>query len=177
LQPVYVAFGVQQTALHQMIKHQAKGATRSERLFVGRELLEKGKLTVINNQVSTTTGTVTLQAYLRQFRRRPSQCVSVQLVVGMLRNLLTVSASAAMLGANGDYVYIINTENKVKRLNIQQGACQGRVSVISSISAWQKMVAAGQARLNKGTLSVIQQATVWQQAAPATANARSTAPD
>ena len=108
----------------------------------------------------------------------PGEFVRVQLVVGMRRNVVTVPASAVMVGPNGDYVYVIGAGNKVKRVDVQQVARRGGISVISKgISAGQKVVATGQYRLDNGTEVAIQQTTAPQQATPAAAGAAPAAAD
>ena len=168
LQPIYVSFSVPQTVLHEVIKSQAKSPLEVSAYSQAGKLLEKGKLTVINNQVSTTSGTATLQATFANADNLlwPGEYVSVQLVVGMRRNVVTVPASAVMVGPNGDYVYVVNAEDTVKRVDIQQAARRGGVSVISKgISAGQQVVTTGQYRLDNGTRVAIQPTATSQHVA------------
>ncbi|MGH6776722.1 MAG: efflux RND transporter periplasmic adaptor subunit [Bradyrhizobium sp.] len=168
LQPIYVSFSIPQSALHDVIKSQAKAPLEVSAYSKAGKLLEKGRLTVINNQVSTTTGTATLQATFANADEVlwPGEYVSVQLVVGMRRNVVTVPASAVMVGPNGDYVYVVNAQDRVKRVDIQQAARRGGVSVISKgISAGQEVITTGQYRLDNGTKIAIQRTTASQQAA------------
>jgi membrane fusion protein, multidrug efflux system len=160
LQPVYVNFSVPQTVLDEVIQGQQKGPLQVQAYSQAGKLLGKGQLTVINNQVNTSTGTATLQATFANQDEAlwPGEYVSVQLVVGTRRNVVTVPASAVMVGPNGDYVYVIGAANKVKRVDVQEAARRGGVSVISKgISAGQKVVATGQYRLDNGTVVAIGQ--------------------
>jgi membrane fusion protein, multidrug efflux system len=180
LQPIYVNFTVPQTLLDQVIKNQAKGTLDVSAYSQAEKLLGKGKLTVIDNQVNTATGTATMQATFANSDERlwPGEYVSVQLVLGIRRNVVTVPASAVMVGPNGDYVYVIGTDNKVKRADVQQSARRGGVSVISKgVSAGQKVVVTGQYRLDNGTVVAIQQTTAPQQATTAAVGAEPTAAD
>lgn len=173
LQPIYVSFSVPQTALNEIIRAQAKAPLDVSAYSQAGKLLEEGKLTVINNQMNTTTGTATLQATFANPNEVlwPGEYVSVQLVVGTRRNVVTVPSSAVMVGPNGDYVYVVNADDTVKRIGIQQAARRGGVSVISrGISAGQKVVATGQYRLDDGTKIAIQQTTVAQKAIRANAD-------
>lgn len=180
LQPIYVTFTLPQTMLHEVLKSQAKGALDVNAYSQAGALLEKGKLTVINNQVSTTSGTATLQATFANADEVlwPGEYVSVQLVVGTRRNVVTVPASAVMVGPNGDYVYVIGAGNKVQRVAVQQAARHGGVSVISKgVSAGQKVVATGQYRLDDGTVVAVQQTAAPQSAAQTAANGQPAAAD
>jgi membrane fusion protein, multidrug efflux system len=180
LQPIYVNFSVSQTVLDEVIGGQAKSPLQVEAYSQGGQLLGKGRLTVINNQVSTSTGTTTLQATFANADGAlwPGEYVSVQLIVGTRRNVVTVPASAVMVGPNGDYVYAIGAGNKVKRVDVQQAARRGGISVISKgISAGQKVVVTGQYRLDNGTVVAVQQTTMPQPAAQAITDAQPAAAD
>jgi len=174
LRPIYVNFSVPQTILHEVIKGQAKAPLPVSTYSQAGKLLEKGKLTVINNQVSTTTGTATLQATFANADDLlwPGEYVSTELTVGTLQDVVTVPSSAVMVGPNGDYVYVIGTGNKVNQVDIQQGARRGGVSVITKgISAGQKVVATGQYRLDNGTVVAIRQTAAPQQPVKSAADA------
>jgi membrane fusion protein, multidrug efflux system len=180
LQPIYVNFSVPQTVLHDVIKSQAKGALKVSAYSQAGKLLETGELTVINNQVNTSTGTATLQATFtnKDAALWPGEYVSVQLALGIRQNVVTVPASAVMVGPNGDYVYVIGAGNKVKRVAVTQTARRGGISVIGKgISAGQKVVATGQYRLDNGTVVAVQQTTVPQPAAQTAADAQPAAVD
>ncbi len=175
LQPIYVNFSVPEVVLDQVIKNQAKGALEVRAYSQAAKLLGTGKLTVIDNQVNTTTGTAALQATFSNADETlwPGEYVSVQLVLGIRRDVLTVPATAVMVGPNGDYVYVIGSDNKVKRVDVEQSARRGGVSVISKgISAGQEVVATGQYRLDNGTTVAVQQTTAPQPAAQTAAQAQ-----
>jgi membrane fusion protein, multidrug efflux system len=174
LQPIYVNFSVPQTMFNEVEQNQAKTPLEVDAFAQTGKLLEKGKLTVIDNQVSMTTGTISLQATFANSAHAlwPGKYVSVQLVVGTRHNVVTVPASAVVVGPNGDYVYVIGAGNKVERVAVQQAARRGGISIISTgVSAGQKVVATGQYDVDNGSIVAIQQMTTPQQATPAPANA------
>jgi multidrug efflux system membrane fusion protein len=173
MQPIYVNFSIPQTVLSEVITNQAKGELDVTAYSQAGTLLGKGKLTVINNQVSTATGTATLQATFANTHEElwPGEYISVQLVVGTRRNAVTVPASAVLVGPSGYYAYVIGAAGKVHRVDVQQAVRQGGISVISKgISAGQKVVATGQYRLNNGSSVAILQTTVPHESARATAD-------
>lgn len=169
LQPIYVNFTIPQTALNQVIENQAKAPLEVGAYSQDGKLLGKGKLTVINNQVSTSSGTLTMQATFANSDNLlwPGEYVSVQLTVGTMRNVVTVPASAVMVGPNNaNYVYVIGADNKVTRVNVQQTARRGGMAVIAKgVSAGQKVVTTGQYRLDDGST-----VTIEQSAAPSAQN-------
>jgi len=167
LQPIYVSFSIPQTQFNEVAQNQANGTLAVDAYSQAGKLLENGKLTIINNQVNTTTGTVTLQATFANANDVlwPGEYVSVQLVVGVRRNVVTVPASAVMAGPSGDYVYVIGDDNKVTRVDVQQAARRAGIAVIANgLSAGQRVVATGQYRLDNGTVVAIEQTAPQPQA-------------
>lgn len=161
LQPIYVNFSVPQTSLNEVIQNQANGPLEVDAYSQAGKLLSKGKLTVINNQVSTSTGTLTLQASFANAHNLlwPGEYVSVQLTVATRQNAVTIPASALMVGPdNVNYVYVIGAGNKVSRVNVQETARRGGTSVIAKgLSIGQKVVTTGQYRLDNGSVVSIAQ--------------------
>jgi membrane fusion protein, multidrug efflux system len=154
MQPIYVTFTVPQTDLDQIKQNQAKAPLEVHAYSQAGKLLEKGQLTVIDNQVNTATGTVTLQATFANTDEVlwPGEFVRVHLHVSMLKNVVTVPMQAVMAGPDGSYVYVIGSDEKVKRVAVQVTARQNAVAVIGNgLSGGEKIVTDGQYRLDDGT--------------------------
>jgi len=153
LQPIYVSFAVPQVFLKRIIRNQAKGALEVQAHSQAGKLLEKGKLTVIDNQVNTSAGTVTLQATFDNVDESlwPGEFVRVELGVAMRQNIVTVPNQAVMAGPNGSYVYVIGTNDKVKRVGVEVTSQRGGISVIGKgLIGGEKVVNNGQYRLDDG---------------------------
>jgi membrane fusion protein, multidrug efflux system len=162
LQPIYVSFTVPQNSLDRIKRNQAAGALEADAYSQGGKLLEKGKLTVIDNQVNTSAGTVTMQATFANADDGlwPGEFVRVHLIVAMRKDVVTVPAQTVMAGPNGSYAYVIDANNQVKRVSVQVTARQGAIAVIGKgLSSGDKVVADGQYRLDNGTKVAIQQTT------------------
>jgi multidrug efflux system membrane fusion protein len=162
LQPIYVTFTIPQTFANEVIKNQANGPLEVDAYSQTGKFLDKGKLTLIDNQVSAATGTLTLQATFANSDNLlwPGEYVSVQLKYGTLHNAITVPSSAIMVGPNGDYIYTIASGNKVKQVNVDETTRRDGVSVIGKgISAGQTVVVTGQYRLTDGSVVAIQPAS------------------
>jgi membrane fusion protein, multidrug efflux system len=154
MQPIYVTFTVPQTDLDQIKQNQAKAPLEVHAYSQAGKLLEKGQLTVIDNQVNTTTGTVTLQATFANTDETlwPGEFVRVHLHVSMLNNVVTVPTQAIMAGPDGSYVYVIGPDQKVKRVGVQVTRRQNAVAVIGNgLSGGEKIVTDGQYTLDDGT--------------------------
>lgn len=85
--------------------------------------LAKGKLTSIDNQIDTNTGTVKLRA---EFENRdgqlfPNQFVNTRLLVTTLTNQVLIPSSAIQHNGNADFVYVIQNQKAVMR-SVKAGA-------------------------------------------------------
>jgi multidrug efflux system membrane fusion protein len=153
MRPIYVSFSVPATELDTILENQAKGALTVEAYSQAGKLLAAGKLTLIDNQVATTTGTIMLEGTFanRNERLWPGEFVAMRLIEFMRRNAMTVPAEAVMTGPNGAYVYVIGAANKVSRVNVQVVATQQNIAVIGKgLKAGEQVVTNGQYRLDNG---------------------------
>jgi membrane fusion protein, multidrug efflux system len=154
MQPIYVTFTVPQTELDEIKLNQAKAPLEVRAYSQAGKLLEKGQLTVIDNQVNGATGTVTLQATFANTDEAlwPGEFVRVHLVVSTLKNVVTVPTQAVMAGPNGSYVYVVGPDKKVKRVGVEVTRRQNAIAVIGNgLSGGEKIVTDGQYRLDEGT--------------------------
>ncbi len=162
LQPIWVTFTVAQDRLDDIQHNQAAGALQVGVYTQDRKLIENGKLTLIDNQVNTATGTILLQATFpnKDLRLWPGEFVRAALTVSTLHDVVTVPAPAIMVGPSGSYVYVIDSNNKARRVDVTPGQRQGGVSVIQKgLSGGEKVVTDGQYRLDNGSLVAVQQTT------------------
>ncbi|HUN95566.1 MAG TPA: efflux RND transporter periplasmic adaptor subunit [Bradyrhizobium sp.] len=153
LKPIYVTFSVPQTLLNQIMRNQVAAPLGVEAFSQGRQLLATGKVTLVNNQVNTSTGTIMLQGTFANSNETlwPGEFVSVKLILAMRRNVVTVPATAVMDGPNGSYVYVIGADNTAHRVDVQVAARQFGIAVIAKgISDGAKVVSNGQYRLADG---------------------------
>ncbi len=160
LQPIYVNFSVAQNFLDQIRRNQAAGALEVDAYAQDGKLIEKGKLTVIDNQVNTSAGTVTMQATFANADEAlwPGEFVRVSLIVATRQNVVTVPPSAVMAGPNGSYVYVIGASDQVERVAVQVTSRQGATAVIGAgLSGGERVVTNGQYRLDNGTKVTIRQ--------------------
>ena len=160
MDPIFVSFNVPENQLATILENQAKGPLAVAAYTAGGQLLATGTLTLINNQVDTTTGTVLLEATFanRQQRLWPNEFVSVELTEFVRRSAVTVPAVALMTGPDGEYVYVIGADHKVKRVPVTVDSNQQGIAAISKgIAAGEQVVTNGQYRLDDGTLVSIQQ--------------------
>lgn len=160
LKPIYVSFAVPQNSLDQIKRNQAMGALEVDAYSQAGKLLEKGRLTVINNQVNAGSGTVAMQATFANADEQlwPGGFVRIQLIVGMRKNVVTVPTPAVMVGPNGSYVYVIGANHQVARADVKVTSERDGISVIGEgLSGGEHVVTDGQYRLDNGTKVAIRQ--------------------
>ncbi|MGA8093721.1 MAG: efflux RND transporter periplasmic adaptor subunit [Steroidobacteraceae bacterium] len=160
MEPIFVSFNVPENQLATVIENQAQGPLTVAAYTAGGQLLATGALSLINNQVDTTTGTILLEATFanRQQRLWPNAFVSVELTEFVRKSAVTVPSAAVMTGPDGEYVYVIGADHKVKRVAIALASDQQGVAVIGKgVTAGEQVVTNGQYRLDDDTLVSIQQ--------------------
>jgi multidrug efflux system membrane fusion protein len=162
MQPIYMTFSIPQSALPEIKQNQAKQPLEVDAYSQSGKLLEKGKLTLIDNQVNTSTGTVLMQGTFANADEVlwPGEFVRARLVVSILNNVVTVPAPAVMAGPNGSYIYVIGADTTVHRVNVDVIDRQGTIAVIGKgLSGSEKVVVDGQYRLDDGVKVDVQQTT------------------
>jgi membrane fusion protein, multidrug efflux system len=115
--------------------------------------LGSGWLYALNNQMTTSTGTVTLRATFPNDDDIlfPNEFVNVQLLVDTLSGALLVPTPAVLTGAPGSYVYLVNKNHTVSVHKVTPGPSDGKSTVISSgLSAGDTVVIDGTDRLSDG---------------------------
>jgi multidrug efflux system membrane fusion protein len=119
-----------------------------------KTVLAQGKLTLINNQVDTTTGTIQLKATFDNGDERlwPGEFINARLIVSVKKNALTVPSQTVMQGPNGAYAYTIKPDQTVQRRAVDVALTQDGESVVDKgLAANDSVVVEGQYRLTQGT--------------------------
>lgn len=112
VQPTTVIFTIGEDDLPQVLKNVHGGKQLKVEAFdrTQANLLSTGKLTTIDNEIDTTSGTVKLRA---QFDNRDrtlfaNQFVNTRLLVNTLANQTLIPSSAIQHNGNTDFVYLIS---------------------------------------------------------------------
>jgi multidrug efflux system membrane fusion protein len=138
-------------------------------------MLAQGNLTLLNNQIDTTTGTVQLKGIFQNQSHVlwPGQYVNVRLVLGDRKQAITIPASAVQRSQDGTYAYVIGSDGKAQIQTIQVANIQDGIAVIDKgLSAGQRVVTDGQYKLKPG-IKVSEDAAARGNASGAAASAAS----
>ncbi|MDY7547565.1 efflux RND transporter periplasmic adaptor subunit [Glaciimonas sp. CA11.2] len=117
------------------------------------QALATGRLTLLNNQIDTTSGTVQLKATFENPTHVlwPGQYVNVRLYLTDIPQALTLPAAAVQRGQDGTYVYVVNPDTSVKAQSVHVAQIQEGVAVIDTgLTNGEKVVIDGQYKLKPG---------------------------
>ena len=120
----------------------------------GKKSLSEGSLSVVNNQVDTTSGTIRLKAVFenKDHALWPGQSVSTRLLVATLKDATVVPDDAVQRGAEGLYAYAVNSDNKAELRKIKVSrSIDGRSVVDEGLAPEERVIVAGQYRVQPGT--------------------------
>ncbi len=172
LQPMSVIFSVPEDALNKIAPKMRDGAkltaTAYDRANVKK--LATGVVTVLDNQVDTTTGMVKLRATFDNQDEAlfPNQFVNIRLLVDTLKDAIAAPTAAVQHGAPGDYTYIVTEDGKASVRVLKLGQVDGDyVQVLSGLNAGDRVVVDGADRLREGAEVRMVGDNAAQNAAPA----------
>jgi multidrug efflux system membrane fusion protein len=121
----------------------------------GKKPLAEGKLSVVNNQVDTTSGTIRLKAVFdnKDHALWPGQSVSTRLLVSTLKGATVVPDGAIQHSTSGLYAYTVDENNKavLNKVKVTQ-SIDGRSVVDEGLSPGQRVITTGQYKVSPGTL-------------------------
>ncbi len=154
LKPIFVSFTLAQENAHKIRERQA--AAPLEVMAIGgdnKTALATGKLTLIDNAIDPTTGTIRLKATFANDDERlwPGEFVNVRVILSVRKGVPTVPAQTVQDGPNGRYAYVIKDDSTVERRDVEVAAVQDGIAVVTKgLSPGEKVVVDGQYRLTKG---------------------------
>jgi multidrug efflux system membrane fusion protein len=121
----------------------------------GKKVLSEGTLSLINNQVDTTSGTIRLKAVFNNSDHVlwPGQSVSTRLLVNTLKDAVVIPDDAVQHGINGLYVFAVDQNNKAELQQVSIGAStNGRTVIEKGLTPGQKVIVSGQYRIQPGSV-------------------------
>lgn len=120
----------------------------------GRKVLSEGTLSLMNNQVDTTSGTIRLKATFenKDHALWPGLSVSTRLLVDTLKNATVMPDDAVQHGIDGLYVFVVAEGNKADVRKIKIGpSTDGKTLVESGLNPGEQVVTRGQYRVQPGS--------------------------
>ncbi|MEO6787816.1 MAG: efflux RND transporter periplasmic adaptor subunit [Chthoniobacteraceae bacterium] len=156
LQPISLIFTLPAQNLDEIRKQKAGGAELTV-LAVDRDnktVIDTGKLTVIDNQIDTTTGTILLKATFPngELQLWPGQFINARLLLEVRKSGLVVPASVIQRGPNGPYAFVIKEDLGVEMRPVKVAQIeQGEALIDDGLRVGERVVVDGQYKLQPGS--------------------------
>ena len=155
LRPISVVFTLPQQNLR-LINQSASGQTLAVTAMDrdNRTPLATGVLTVVDNQIDPTTGTIKLKAMFPNddFALWPGQFVNTRLLVNMRKDAIVVPAPVVQRGPQGSYAYVIKSDMTVEMRTITVAQIEAGMALIDDgLTVGEKVVVDGQYKLQPGS--------------------------
>lgn len=162
LKPIYVVFTAPQQTLPIIQKAQDAAPAKAVALAPDNvTALDTGAVSVIDNQIDQTTGTVRIKALFdnQSLKLWPGQFVNIRLTVDLIKRATVVPSAAVQRGPNGAFVYVVNDNETISFKPISVGRQDELQAVVTSgLDFGAKVVTSGFTRLSDGaSVQVIEQ--------------------
>ncbi|WLH80295.1 efflux RND transporter periplasmic adaptor subunit [Pseudomonas sp. FP2335] len=115
------------------------------------DLLGQGRLSLIDNQINSTTGTLRAKAEFANTAQKlwPGQLVTIKIQTALDRNALAVPPTVVQRGLDSHFVYRIKGD-KVETVPVQVVYQDSERNILKGIQAGDVLVSDGQSRLKAG---------------------------
>ena len=157
IDPIAVEFSLPQQqlpTLHDLLEAKTPALVKA---FIGDSEhsitpLGEGRLSLIDNQVSATTGTIKVKAQFDnpQHTLWPGQLVNVELQTGVEQNALVVPPSVVQRGLDNYFVYRVKGDG-VESVPVRMVYQDTDLNIISGVNGGDTLVSDGQSRLKPGS--------------------------
>ncbi len=156
LQPISVVFTAPEENVPQINKALETGTVPVTALSSdGLRILSEGHLALVDNAVDQASGTIRMKATFdnKDNILWPGLSVSTRLLVETLKDVVVVPEDAVERGPKGLYAFVVGDGDKVEIHDIKVGnSGNGQAVILSGLAPGQKVVVAGQYRLQQGSL-------------------------
>jgi multidrug efflux system membrane fusion protein len=155
MQPISVVFTLPEEELGAVQRALAAGPVKVATVArEGGAVLDEGTLSLIDNQIDQTTGSVRLKATFDNARNTlwPGQYVDARVLVRTESNAITIPDTAVQLGPAGPFTYVVKTDStvEVRPLHVAESA-NGMTIVTAGLAQGERVVTSNQYRLQPGS--------------------------
>ncbi|MCF6775125.1 efflux RND transporter periplasmic adaptor subunit [Thiotrichales bacterium 19X7-9] len=112
-----------------------------------------GVVSYLSPTINSATGTIALEANIanKNYLLTPGMFVDVSQLINSDRKILTVPDTAVQADQNGQFVFVVNKDNTVKKVYIKQGLVRnGWSQILSGIQSGTNVVSIGAFKLIDG---------------------------
>jgi membrane fusion protein, multidrug efflux system len=155
IQPISAVFTLPEDSISQVTQAMATGQLSVTALSRDNHTqLDAGTLSLVDNQIDMTTGTVKLKATFDNAKNAlwPGQFVNVRILLSERHNAITVPTTAIQRGPDGVFAYVVKADSTVDARPIETAEeIDGNTVVLGGLKAGEQVVTTNQYRLQPGT--------------------------
>ena len=154
LQPISLIFTLPEDALEAIGSALSAGPVTVAALSRdGSTELDRGTVTLVDNQIDQSTGTIRVKAVFPNTQNKlwPGQYVDARVLVRTDRSALTIPTAAVQRGPNGMFAYVVKPDATVEARPLKVGEESGSIYVVQEgIDDGERVVTSNQYRLQPG---------------------------
>ena len=155
VQPISVVFTLPQDALSDVMASMAEGQLKvlAFRRDDSKQLGE-GTLSLVDNQIDQTTGTIRLKATFPNTDNElwPGEFVSAHLLLSVRQNAVTVPMQVIQRGPNGMLAYVIKADQTVEARRVKVGPTFNGTAIIDEgLEPGEQVILDGQYKVQPGS--------------------------
>jgi multidrug efflux system membrane fusion protein len=155
MQPISVVFTLPEEELAAVQRALESGPVKVATVArEGGAVLDEGTLSLVDNQIDQTTGSVRLKATFDNAHNTlwPGQYVNARVLVRTERDALTIPDTAVQLGPAGPFTYVVKQDStvEVRPLHVAESA-NGMTIVTAGLTPGERVVTSNQYRLQPGS--------------------------
>lgn len=157
LDPISIAFNLPETQLGSLLAATRGGPLEVEALpppgSARGVLAVKGHVTVVDNLVDTTTGTIRVKAEFDNKAQAlwPGQYLRVRVTLRTIKGATVIPQVAVIMRGNERFVYVVAPDNTARLVPVQVRSGMGEQAVVEGLEAGQQIVVDGKQNLRPGT--------------------------
>jgi multidrug efflux system membrane fusion protein len=157
IHPIHVVFNLPERQLPEVRQAQQAGPVTIAALDRNDShvLTDGGTLDVVDNQISSDSGTFRARALFNNTDNSlwPGQFVNVRMQLRMIAGGVVIPTQAVMRGPDGEYVYIVKPDNTVAMQTVKSGVEVGdsNIQITEGLKGGERIVSEGQFRLKPGS--------------------------
>jgi multidrug efflux system membrane fusion protein len=155
IQPIAVIFTLPEEDLDAVVSAMAAGSVKVTTVARnGGDMLDEGSLRLIDNQITSATGTLKLKAIFNNAHNAlwPGQFVNARVLTKTLHQALTIPSAAVQLGPQGPFTYVVQQDSTVAVRLLKVGEDHDGITVVrEGLAPDERVVTTNQYRLQAGT--------------------------
>lgn len=158
IEPITVVFTLSEDNLEQVLAQTRHGNQLTVEAWdrIEQQKLGTGKLTALDNQIDTTTGTLKLRATFdnKQDTLFPNQFVNTRLLVQTQHNMTLIPTNAIQHNGDVAFVYLI-TNGTAKIQNVKPGTANEGVTAVEGLKPGDQVATSSFEKLVSGSKVII----------------------